>query len=97
MRYAAPEEVLDRAIGDELLVHRFDSDEVFVLNGDAKIVFEAAKSGATREAIRELVAGRVFGDTLELYRLVDQALDDMMAQGLLCELPPDRVGPDSPL
>jgi hypothetical protein len=95
LRYCVPEEVLDRAIGDELLVHRFDTDEVFVLNGDAKLVFEAAKGGATREGVREFVAGHIFGDTLDLYHAVDQALDEMVAQGLLSELPPDPALPGS--
>jgi hypothetical protein len=83
VRYTVPNEILDRAIGDELLVHRFDTDEVFVLNGDAKLVFEAVKASGSREDVCEFVAARVFGDTSELYNAVDRALGGMLEQGLL--------------
>jgi hypothetical protein len=83
VRYTVPEGILDREIGDELLVHRFDTDEVFVLNAHARIVFDAVKETASGEEVRELVASRVFGDTLEIYQAVDRALELMVEEGLL--------------
>src|SRR5690349_7252321 len=80
-RYKLSDEVLDRSIGDDLLVHRFDNDEVWVFNAHARIVFEAVKVGGTREDIRRFVAEKGFGEPLEL-EAVDRTLAQMLEQGL---------------
>jgi len=80
-RYKVSEEVLDRNIGDDLLVHRFDNDEVFVFNAHARIVFEAVKSGGTRAEICRYVAEKGYGDD-EAVAAVDRALKEMLDQGL---------------
>jgi hypothetical protein len=82
-RYRVPDGVIDRAIGAELLVHRFDTDQVFVLNEDAKRVFEAVRETGSDEAARERVSGEVFGDIAEIYDEVDRALDELLQQGLI--------------
>jgi hypothetical protein len=84
-QYRVPDGILDRTIGDELLVHRFDTDEVFVLNEDAKVVFEAVKQAGEHEQVRAFVASRVFGDTVEIYEAVDRTLGQMVAEGLILE------------
>jgi hypothetical protein len=81
--YTVRDGILDRSIGDELLVHRFDTDEVFVLNSDAKLVFEALKQFGSVDEILDFVASRVFGDALELLRAIEQALEQLLAQGLI--------------
>jgi hypothetical protein len=83
IRYTVRDGILDRSIGDELLVHRFDTDEVFVLNHDARLVFEALKQSGSVDEIRDAVASRVFGDTLEIHQAVEQALEQLHAQGLI--------------
>ena len=65
-RYRVREGVIDRAIGSELLVHRFDTDQVFVLNDDAKRVFEAVRDAGTDEAIHVRISAEIFGDAVEL-------------------------------
>ena len=82
-RYFVPEGIIDREIGDELLIHRFDTDEVFVLNGHAKVVFQAVKEMATHEEVQDLVATSVFGDTAELYQTVDSAIEQMLTHGII--------------
>ena len=82
-RYRVPDGVIDRAIGSDLLVHRFDTDQVFVLNGDARRVFEAVRDAGDDEAVRVRVTGEVFGDTVEIDQQVDRALDEMRLQGLI--------------
>lgn len=82
-RYRVPDGVIDRAIGDELLVHRFDTDQVFVLNDDARRIFEAVRAGGSDEAVRARLSATVFADTVELDEQVDRALAEMCAQGLL--------------
>jgi hypothetical protein len=62
-RYRVPDGVIDRAIGGELLVHRFDTDQVFVLNEDARRVFEAVRDAGSHEDVlagvsREVLATR---------------------------------------
>jgi hypothetical protein len=93
-RYRVADGVIDRAIGDELLVHRFDTDQVFVLNGDAKRIFEAVREAGSDEAVRARIANEVFGDTVEIDEQVDRALDEMRRQGLI-ELD-NRAEPASP-
>lgn len=82
-RYRVPDDVIDRAIGDELLVHRFDTDQVFVLNDDARRVFEAVRDAGSHDAVQAGVAGDVFGDTVEIHAEVDRALEEMRLQGLI--------------
>ena len=82
-RYRVADGVIDRAIGDDLLVHRFDTDQVFVLNGDARRVFDAVREIGTDEAVRERIASEVFGDCVEIDEQVDRALEEMCRQGLI--------------
>jgi hypothetical protein len=82
-QYCVAEGIIDRDIGEELLVHRFDTDEVFVLNGHAKVVFQAVKEMATHEEVQEFVATNVFGDTAELYQTVDCAIEQMLTHGII--------------
>lgn len=80
-KYRLSDEVLDRSIGEDLLVHRFDNDEVWVFNAHARIVFEAVKAGGTCEDIRRFVADKGFGEPQEL-EAVDRTLAQMLEQGL---------------
>jgi hypothetical protein len=82
-RYRVADGVIDRAIGDELLVHRFDTDQVYVLNGDAKRVFDAVRESGDDESVRARISGEVFGDTVEIDAQVDRALDEMRRHGLI--------------
>jgi hypothetical protein len=89
VRYSVPDDIIDRGIGDELLIHHFETDEVFVLNPHAKLVFEAVKGGSSREDVQAFVAARVFCDTAELHRAIDGALDKLLAEGVIvCESEP---------
>jgi len=83
VRYTVAEGILDRSVADELLVHLFETDDVFVLNGDAKIVFEALKQSRSIEEVRDLVASRVFCDAVELGAAVDRAVGQMVAAGMI--------------
>src|SRR5262245_24666468 len=83
VRYLVSEGALDRRVGNELLVHLFDTDDVFVLNGDARIVFECVKQSSSVEDVHDAIALRVFCDAVELARLVDGALEKMVAAGIL--------------
>jgi hypothetical protein len=85
VRYAVAEGVLDRTVGDDLLVHLFETDDVFVLNRDARLVFEAVKQSSSVEALHAHVCARVFADAVELTRLVETALDRMVAAGILVQ------------
>jgi hypothetical protein len=82
-RYRVADGVIDRAIGNELLVHRFDTDQVFVLNDDAKRIFDAVRAGGSDEAVRAVLSATVFGDSVELDQQVDRALTEMREQGLI--------------
>jgi len=82
-RYTVRDGILDRAIGDELLIHRFDTDEVFVMNGDAKLIFEALKQSTSVDDVLALVRSRVFGDALELDQAVITTLDRLAAEGII--------------
>jgi hypothetical protein len=82
-RYRIPDGVIDRAIGTELLVHRFDTDQVFVLNDDARRVFEAVRDAGSDEAVCRRVSTEVFGDSVEIYEQIDRALEEMRRQGLI--------------
>jgi hypothetical protein len=82
-RYRIPDGVIDRAIGTELLLHRFDTDQVFVLNDDARRVFEAVRDAGSDEAVRQRVSAEVFGDSVEIYEQIDRALEEMRRQGLI--------------
>jgi hypothetical protein len=83
VRFAVAEGVLGRSVGDDLLVHLFETDDVFVLNRDARVVFEAVKESSSVDELHAHVASRVFGDALELNQLVDTALERMVAAGIL--------------
>ncbi|MBI4612749.1 MAG: hypothetical protein HY720_03990 [Planctomycetes bacterium] len=83
--YRVPEGVVDRNIGEELLVHRFDTDEVFVLNPHARLVFEAAKCLGDGESVRRDVASRVLADTSEVFDAVGRTLEEMVAKGILAK------------
>jgi hypothetical protein len=83
VKYTICDGILDRCIGDDLLVHRFDTDEVFVLNSDAKLIFDALKQSSTEDDVRDFVASRVFVDTLELHRAVENGLRQLLAEGLI--------------
>jgi hypothetical protein len=91
-RYKLTEEALDRTIGDDLLVHRFDNDEVYVFNAHARLVFEAVKAGGTRTEIQRYVAEKGFAGEAALQR-VDRALDEMVQQGLAI---PEGAPPPGP-
>jgi hypothetical protein len=93
-RYRVPEGIIDRAIGTELLVHRFDTDQVFVLNDDARRVFEAVRENSSEDGIRARLYGEVFGDAVEICAEVDRALEEMRQQGLieLDDRPADNPG-----
>lgn len=83
--YKLSDEVLDRGIGDDLLVHRFDNDEVFVLNAHARLIFEAMKTKtSTLSEIRAQIAERGF-DAAEDAVAVERALREMVEQGLAVE------------
>jgi hypothetical protein len=81
--YTIRDGILDRTIGDDLLVHRFDTDEVFVLNGDAKLIFEALKYSSAPDDVCAFVTSRVFGDTVELHHAVETGLHQLLAEGLI--------------
>jgi len=83
IRYTVRDGILDRSIGDELLLHRFDTDEVFVLNSDARLVFDALKQFSSVDEILDFVASRVFGDALEIHQATEHALEQLVAQGLI--------------
>jgi hypothetical protein len=83
VRYRVSDDVIDRDIGDELLVHRFDTDEVFVLNSAARLVFLAVKEVGTHEEILERIVTEVFGDTAALHEAVGRAIDEMVRQGVI--------------
>jgi hypothetical protein len=83
MRYCVPENIIDRDIGEELLIHHFEKDEVFILNSDARLIFQALKRFGDPEEVREAIASEVFGDRLELDRAVDDALQRMVAEGMI--------------
>lgn len=61
-RYEIPDEVIGRSLGEDLLVHCFDTDEVYVLNGDARLVFEALKASDNLEAVVAAVKAQGFED-----------------------------------
>ena len=82
-RYRVPDGVIDRAIGGELLVHRFDTDQVFVLNEDARRVFEAVREAGSHEDVLAGVSREVFGDAVEICEQVERALTEMRLQGLI--------------
>ena len=82
-RYSIRDGILDRSIGDELLVHRFDTDEVFVLNHDAKVIFEALKQSQSVADILQSVSTRVFGDACELNQAVITMLDQLVTEGIV--------------
>jgi hypothetical protein len=75
------EDILDRRIGDDLLVHRFDNDDVFVLNGHARLVFEALKAGGTLETVRAHVAAAGFVSSADS-DAVERAVGEMIDQGI---------------
>jgi hypothetical protein len=83
VKYKVRDGILDRRIGDELLVHCFDSDEVFVLNSDAKRIFESLKDSRSVDEVLDLVTSQVFGDALELRRAVEQAVRELSEGGLI--------------
>jgi hypothetical protein len=80
-KYRLSEEVLDRTIGDDLLVHRFDNDEVFIFNAHARVVFEAVKAGGTLDDIRTHVAARGFASSADI-AAAERALGEMVEQGI---------------
>jgi hypothetical protein len=80
-RYKLAEELIDRKIGDDLLLHRFDNDEVFVFNAHARVVFDAVKAGGTRTEILRYVAEKGFGGE-EALAAVDRALQQMLDEGI---------------
>jgi hypothetical protein len=83
--YKLSDEVLDRSIGDDLLVHRFDNDEVFVLNAHARLIFEAVKAKtSTLGEIRARIAEQGF-DAAEDLLAVERAVREMVEQGLALE------------
>jgi hypothetical protein len=80
-RYKLSEELLDRGIGDDLLVHRFDNDEVFVLNAHARMVFDAVKAGGTLADICAHIVAKGFGAAEDL-AAAERALREMVDQGI---------------
>lgn len=80
--YKLSEELIDRKIGDDMLLHRFDNDEIFVFNAHARIVFDAVKAGGTRADIRRYVSEKGFGGE-ESSAAVDRALQQMIDEGLV--------------
>jgi hypothetical protein len=90
------EGVLDRCVADELLVHLFETDDVFVLNGDARIVFEALKQSSSIEEVRDFVATRVFCDAVELSAAVDRAVEQMVGAGLIVRIEEPNPKPERP-
>ncbi|WP_437306397.1 hypothetical protein [Sorangium sp. So ce388] len=77
-RYSVPEEVIGRSLGEDLLVHCFDTDEVFVLNGHARMVFEAIKRVATRQEVRDAIRSQGFDHEAAL-AAVDRTIDELLA------------------
>lgn len=81
-----PEEVVGRSLGEDLLVHRFDTDEVFVLNPDARVIFEAIQHGEGRDgAYRRVTALGFEGDSV--VDAVDQTIHDLLAHGVVITAP----------
>jgi hypothetical protein len=76
-RYSVPEEVIGRSLGEDLLVHCFDTDEVFVLNGHARMIFEAIKRVATREEVRDAIRSQGFDHEAAL-SAVDRTIDELL-------------------
>jgi len=83
MRYCVPENIVDRDIGEELLIHHFENDEVFILNNHARMIFQAVKRYGDPEQVRVAIASEVFGDSLELDQAVDDTLQRMAAEGMI--------------
>jgi hypothetical protein len=92
-RYRIAEGVLDRRIAGDLLVHTFESDDVFVLNGDARIVFEAIKQFCSKDEVCDLVASRVFCDAVELRAAVERTIEKMLAAGMIVQVAEASPGP----
>lgn len=86
MKYSVPEEVIGRSLGEDLLVHCFDTDEVFVLNGHARMVFEAVKRVATREEVRSTIRAQGF-DHEAAISAVDTVMDEMLALKIIAAEP----------
>ena len=81
-RYRLSEGLIDRRVGDDLVVHRFETDDVFVLNGHARIVFEAAGVGGTQADIRRYVIENGFTDE-ESIAAADATVQEMVREGLV--------------
>ena len=77
-RYRIPEEVIGRSLGEDLLVHCFDTDEVFVLNGHARMIFEAIKRGATGDEVRSAIRSQGFDHDAAL-SAIDRTIEEMLA------------------
>jgi len=81
-RYRVHEELIERSVGEDLLVHRFDTDDVFVLNPHARVVLAAVRSEATHDGVRRVVAEQGFGGDRAM-NAVDQAIDELLRLGLI--------------
>lgn len=90
-RFTCPEDVVDRDLGEDLLVHKAATDEVFILNAHARLVFEEAKQAKTRDEVCVAIAGRGFaGDGVP--EAIAGALEEMLRDGILVPAEPTAAG-----
>jgi hypothetical protein len=66
---------------------------VFVLNGDAGIVFETIKQFRSKDAVCNLLASRVFCDAVELGAAVERTIEKMLAAGMIVKVTEVDPGP----
>ncbi len=79
-RYEIPEEVIGRSLGEDLLVHCFDTDDVYVLNEDARLVFEALKEVNDLDGIIAHVRGQGFEDDPDAEEGFRDAIAEMLEE-----------------
>jgi hypothetical protein len=81
--YRVPDAVIARSIGEDLLIHRFETDEVFVLNPHARMLFEALKESGDLDEAKRRVSSKFVADTAVLKSAIDKALGEMLQRNLL--------------
>jgi hypothetical protein len=81
-KYKLNDEVVERKIGDDFLVHRFDTDDVFVFNEHANMVLEAVKSGVPHGEIHEYIKQKGFDDAATR-EAVERTVEHMIREGII--------------
>jgi hypothetical protein len=81
-RYRILDDLIERSVGDDLLIHRIDTDDVFVLNPHAQIVLTAVRSASSHAEVQSTVMRCGFADERAM-RALDGALEELLNQGLI--------------